>query len=147
MLRIQRSLSDVIPTGFTALRSTEDGDCLFTSASLALLGNESASSLLHFISLCSAVDHFSDYLKLVGEQPKVHYCIIIQFCNYMQYVAELKEPDSAQQFVCTMASCDLTFLNRPQDNPTTECLIKYILMEEICTTAHCGAYSGMLYLY
>lgn len=62
-----------------------------------------------------------------------------------QYTADLHDPDRAQQFVCTVASSDATFLNRPQSNPTTENLVEYILKEEIVSTAHFGAYSGKYY--
>ena len=54
----------------------------------------------------------------------------------------LKEADAAQQFVCTMASTDAVFFERPMSEPSCEELVKYILQAEIITTARSGAYSG-----
>ena len=61
------STKKAIPRGFTPLESSREGNCLYSSASLALLGNYSASDLLRFNSVYFAVEHFTEYLNWVSE--------------------------------------------------------------------------------
>ena len=56
---------------------------------------------------------------------------------------EFSDIDTMQQYICTVASNDSVFSNRPQDNPDISELATYILQKEIQAMAQDGAYSGM----
>ena len=48
------------------MKSTADGNCLFHSASIALLGNEDISSTLRLFAVLHAVLHFEHYMTKVA---------------------------------------------------------------------------------
>ena len=48
------------------MESTADGNCLFHSASIALLGNEDISSTLRLFAVLHAVLHFEHYMTKVA---------------------------------------------------------------------------------
>lgn len=73
---LQNSMTRVIPRGFTPLESTRDGNCLYSSASLALLGSSDASNLLRFSSVCCAVKNFTKYLNWVNKKTHCIDCFL-----------------------------------------------------------------------
>lgn len=67
---------------------------------------------------------------------------MILFIIILQLQCEVPETDSLVSLICTVASTDSIYENRPTDNPTATCLIEYILKCEIMETAKIGSYSG-----
>ena len=67
------------------------------------------------------------------------------FLICIQLKAEFSDTAALQQFICTAASNDSIFENRPSasDNPTDDSLVCYLLKEEIMVIAHLGAYCGL----
>lgn len=58
-------LAKRIPLGMHLLHSTMDGNCLFTSASVALIGDTSLGALFRLCSVSFAVEHFDHLLDMV----------------------------------------------------------------------------------
>ena len=54
------------------MTSTADGNCLFHSASTALLGNEDISSDLRLFAAIHAVLHFEHYVTKVNMHDPLH---------------------------------------------------------------------------
>lgn len=55
---------------------------------------------------------------------------------------QLKDPSVAQSFIHSVANSEEVFNRRPQDNPSLQELVEYILKEEIYATTYPGSFSG-----
>lgn len=75
LFRRQKELKDRIPSGFHLVKSTGDGNCLFCSASLLLVGEESLASVLRLLAVVQAVTHFDHYLAKVSTNSYTIYIL------------------------------------------------------------------------
>lgn len=61
---------------------------------------------------------------------------------YLQYTTHLLNSGEAHQLMSTVMSSDQQFNERPQNDPTVNELVHYMLQVEILGTFKLGSYSG-----
>ena len=142
--RRQKRLRECIPRGYALVESTGDGNCLFNSVSIGLIGDESLGTFLRLITVLHAVQHFDHYMEAVSFG-----CILPSWdlihCNYpltqSQISPQLEDPGMAIQFLASV-STDEAFQNRPKMFPTKEELVCYTLQQETMQTSKLNSFSG-----
>jgi hypothetical protein len=118
----QGDLTERVPSGFHLVKATGDGNCLFHSASISLVGEEQLSNKLRLYSVLQAVLHYDEYMK-----------------KYTSLATTLELAQEYLKEYCT----DEVYLRRPKgDGVTCMELIQFMLREETQNTAKLGAYSG-----
>lgn len=55
-----------VPTSFTPLTATGNGNCLYNAISILLFGNEEQAALLRLLSVEYVIGHFIHYVKMVS---------------------------------------------------------------------------------
>ena len=66
------------------MTATADGNCLFHSASIALLGNEDISRTLRLFAVLHAVLHFEHYMTKVNSL-KLHFIFVHDPLKYQRF--------------------------------------------------------------
>ena len=64
--RRQKGLRECIHRGYALVQSTGDGNCLFNSVSIGLIGDESLGTSLRLMAVLHAVQHFDHYMEAVS---------------------------------------------------------------------------------
>lgn len=142
--RRQKRLRECIPRGYALVQSTGDGNCLFNSVSIGLIGDESLGTSLRLMAVLHAVQHFDHYMEAVSFA-----CILSSWhlihCNYpltqSQICPQLEDTGMAIQFLASV-STDEAFQNRPKMFPTKEELGCYTLQQETMQTSKLNSFSG-----
>lgn len=66
-----------IPTSFTALKATGNGNCLYNSVSILLYGDEEQAVLLRLASVEYAITHFKHYMETVSSKQLCVRCTLL----------------------------------------------------------------------
>lgn len=141
--RLHKSITEKLPRGLYPIQVPADGNCFFSSISMALFGDITYSAALRLAAVCHAADHYNHYLEMVSYLLQIIIeCPLYKLSLYFQYQSAVKDVGEAQQLLGTVVSSNRAYESRPTDHPTVIDLLHYMLRECTRDTAVLGRYSG-----